>query len=217
MGRKQQRWMVRRRSVLIGLSGIVLAASAAGLALRSRLNRHRLKTLLSRVVLPEPQLDPTAPLGGLSDEEMQTILALGDILVSPDDADRARSLIQAHVEDRAQQHQGYLDEYRSGVALLDAASANRQGAAARFAGLHLDDRTAVLQSLLWSYRAADTLHRYLEALFLSRRQLAFRRFVVADILSAYYRSPFGWKIVGYSHYPGVPAADPLDYARPAGT
>jgi hypothetical protein len=71
-----------------------------------------------------------------------------------------------------------------------------------------------LSGNLWSYDGRSVVRRTLESFSVSAEAAALRRFVVADLARAFYASPFGWRMVGYSHCPGAPAQDPRDYTRP---
>jgi hypothetical protein len=145
---------------------------------------------------------------------MATVLALSEILLPATENAHVSTLVQRHVTSRTQQHPGYLQEYQRAVQLLDERARRLGAMAPRFSQLSLADRQRVLGSLLWAYRGEDLLWRYAEAILLRKRVLSFRRFVVTDVLVAGYRASYGWAIVGYSHYPGIPAADPRDYTRP---
>jgi hypothetical protein len=120
------------------------------------------------------------------------------------------------VAERAGRVAGALAQYRAAVVLLDETAQRRHRGTATFAELDRTRREDVLASLLWTYRAGDAMTSLLERVTSPRRVRALRELVVKDLLKAFYRSPAGWALVGYSHFPGVPAADPRDYSRPPG-
>lgn len=185
------------------------------LALTRKGNRERLKAVISDLS-PEIELDRDASTGSLTDSELATIIALAEVLYPPDTEADVAALARAHASSRCERDPGYLPAYRAAVELLnERAAANSTGKG--FVDLSPAQRDGILHALLWSYSGRRFIHflgRHAEAVAISAEALSLRRFVVADLLQAYYGSHWGWTTVGYSHYPGIPAADPLDYTRP---
>ena len=96
------------------------------------------------------------------------------------------------------------------VRLLDTSGSQTQ---LPFIARPAEAQLATLGELFPPYAAADRVGRLRAKLFASGDARATRTFVVADLLGTFYRSEHGWAVVGYSHFPGVGAADPLDYTH----
>jgi hypothetical protein len=208
--------VLKRRTVLAGGAVVAVGAAAGAAALGSRANRQRLKDVLGELTPPPRDLDHNAATGALTPAEALAVAALAEVLYPPDATPEAIALGRAHAATRCEKEPGYLPEYRRAVQLLDErAAAARSGKT--FAALTREQRDAVLHALLWDYsgrRFVGTMGRLVENATASEEASALRRFVVADLLQAFYSSGYGWAVVGYTHYPGVPAADPLDYTKP---
>ena len=202
--------LARRRFVLVGLTA---AAALGAMVTRWRREAQEAAMAFGRERFPRPVLDRTRPTGALTAPELACLLALADVLVSPERWP-GREFFVDHVNHRTTREAGYLAQYRSGIGILNAAAQRASAPGARFDHLSREAREGVLNGLLWRYRSGDRLTRWLERILVSKRLRAFRQFVIADLLVEFYRSSHGWAVVGYSHYPGVPAADPLDYTRP---
>ncbi len=208
--------MLKRRTLLIGGAGAAVMAGAGVAALSDRHNRYRFKTMLNRVIA-EPRLDESAPTGTLTDGEMATIVALALVIFPPDAGGDVAELARRHAADRCARLPGYLPEYQRATRLLDERSVAHS--AQPFAALPVAERDGVLRSLLWSYtgrRLVGTAGRYVEQATVPAPVLAVRRFVISDLLAAFYASAGGWATVGYTHYPGTAAADPREYTRRGG-
>jgi len=160
--------------------------------------------------LPAPVLDSTTPTGRPSEAELDTLAALTALLLPSTASQASRDLVHRHIIDQAARVPGLLAEYRRAVRLLDTS-----GVQARlpFTARPAHAQLATLRALFPPYAAADRVGRLRADLFVTGGARAARDFVVADLLGAFYRSRQGWATVGYSHYPGVGAADPLDYTR----
>ncbi len=164
--------------------------------------------------LRRPQLEEDSPTGELTPREMATVMALAEVLVPIDGGFRGiEEVIERHVRQRTLQTKGYLQEYRKAVALLDETAEAVTGHGP-FMELSKAEREEVVAALLWKYNADDHMVRRLERLFLSKEGLTFRRFIVRDILAAFFRKSrqAAWAIVGYDLFPGRPQ-DPQAYAR----
>lgn len=199
-----------RREFFKLLIGIGFGVGIASFVLQDQL-RKLIRIFANRLHLKWGQ-PPRA--GSLSEVEMQSIIALAEVLVPSGMLETSADLIRDHVNYRTKNVYD-LRDYRNAVLHLDRASHRIFGGAQRFADFTYADRGKVLSALLWRYRSGQRLKRWLERMFLSRRALWFRESVVKDLLIAIFRkTPVGWAMVGYSHYPGVPAADPRDYTRP---
>jgi hypothetical protein len=216
MGESQQdhenapaRRRISRRDFLVAtlggglgvVSSVVLAQPAT----------RRLRGLFAA---PEPGLDEDSALGLLSDEEMEEVFALAEALFPQDqDITATRHFVRHYVNGRTTSRQGYLAEYQRAVALLQETTNELLDTGQQFSELPMADRNAVLSELLEPPRTGRIGH-FFDRIFGSGEIPAFRAHVVRDLLQAFYRSPDGWAVVGYSNYPGVPARDPREYTRP---
>jgi hypothetical protein len=72
-----------------------------------------------------------------------------------------------------------------------------------FSELSRAERDQVLRALLWPYPAGDRIRPKAEKLAAPRDALALRQFVMTPLIEHYYRSEYGWKVVGYQKYPGT--------------
>ena len=201
--------MMNRRRFFAVLIGLTIGGMVVLFVLRNKL--YDLRVLIARLI--NPQLDKDSPIGVLSDEEMKTIIALSEALIPWVEKSRANNeFIRNHVNYKTNNVKGYLKEYRNAVKLLEKISQQVIGRDGRFYELNLRERDKVLGSILWRYRSGEALKSRLQRIVSSREKIAFRSFVVRDILvTSFQETPLGWAIIGYSHYPGVPAADPKDY------
>ena len=188
--------------MVIGGITVSLASGAKILGLGTQITQYR-----------KPELDEEFPTGKLSAIEMGTVMALAEVLVPTEKkSERLYDVLRSHVDGRTLADNGYLKEYRNAVAFLDETAETFRK---KFAELPLSKREEVLQDILWEYGGKQTRVRQVEAIFSPAITLAFRNFVVKDILEAFFRKlpDEAWSIVGYSHYPGLPA-DPRAYTRP---
>ena len=198
---KSQSIMTRRRFLALG----AVLALFVGLGV----SPLRSKVLDKIVKWRWPGLDWHAPVGDLSVEESATVAALASVLVPGN-----YPFLMDHVARKTTTEPGFLKEYRNAVKLLNESTRRIWARDTRFENLDPGGRERVVESILWRYSADDKWTILLEKLVVSKRRLAFRWFVVRDLLSAFYRSSAGWKVVGYTKYPGVPEKDQFEYTRP---
>jgi hypothetical protein len=191
--------LVTRRRLLALLSLLVLGVGA----ILVRWRRPQLWQL-ARIHLT-PRLDESSPTGTLTRDELQTVVAFGEILVEGRAlSSTERECLVEYLNDRTRGVPGYLELYRTAAALLD------RTAGQPFATLDAGRRAAVMVSR----RLVDYDVRTREYLLPFRRQeLALRTLVVPDLIEGYYRSAAGWAIVGYAAFPGR-CGDMLRYTRP---
>jgi len=198
--------MITRRTFL--LTGIAVSAATA--------TAYVARPYLSELVVP--RLDTTYPLGVLQDAQMRNIVALGETVVAPaplPPADFFRDYVNAITATQG----GFLKEFRRASATLSIASARlfaQDGGLPEFADLPLARRDEVLRALLWQYPDQDFILRKLEKLAASRDALALRVHVMTPLIERYYRSSYGWAVVGYESFPGQPPSDPRAYTKPIG-
>jgi hypothetical protein len=163
------------------------------------------------IYILRPGLDHTAPTGRLSAQEMDTMIALLEILLPvrlwPDRVAMADMVNQA-----TESVKGLLRAYQDGVVLLDQA-ARKYTPSRRFAAAESEMRQRILETLLWKYAGgkSGTLSYYvglcyasLERLCQSAPRRRFRELVVRDLLRRFYAGSVAWKMAGYSRYPGIP-------------
>jgi hypothetical protein len=187
----------------------VTAATVSAAAAAAYMMRPHLRQLIL------PKLDSAYPLGVLQDIEMRNIVALGETLVVPEYTPPV-DFFHDFVNAQTRSQPGFLKEYQRAAALLNATSADLfgQGAQLQFADLPAPRRDKVLQTQLWQYTGSDRIVPKVEKLAASRDVLALRIYVVSPLIEHYYRSPYGWAIVGYESFPGRPPHDPRAYTRP---
>lgn len=197
--------MISRRKFLLGTA----AASAAAATGAAYIARPYLASEL------HPELDTSYPVGILDDRNMRAIAALGESLVAAKHAPPT-DFFRDFVNDATRNQPGLLKEYRRAAGLLDVSSAAmfRGQGSTLFADLSRVRRDQVLRSLLWRYSAADRVVRKVEKLLASHNVLAFRIYVMEPMIVYYYRSSYGWAVVGYDSFPGRPPSDPRAYTKP---
>jgi hypothetical protein len=195
--------MINRRRFLLTTAAITAAATGAYFA------RPRVAKLL------HPELDTAYPLGVLSDDEMRTVVALGETLAAPQSVPPT-DFFRDYVNTVTRSQHGFLKEYQRVPTLLNAASTKLfgQGARLNFADLHASRRDNVLKKLLWQYPGHDWIVSKVEKLAASSDALALRVYVMEPLIEHYYRSSYGWAVVGYESFPGRPPLDPRAYTRP---
>ena len=178
-----------RRVFLLALAG---AASAAGLA----------SLLRARIHLAS-ELDISSGVGELSEAQLATLAALGDVLVpsklaGSDEAGRTLGVV---ARDLARDLPGYRLEFERAVALLDDRGRARHGR--EFAALPIEARRELVDDLLLPMLRTGPIGRRLRRLSPSGQEISrLWRFVVQGLLVGFYSSPLGWRLVGYAVPPG---------------
>lgn len=205
--RGAERSGVSRRTFVVGTGSAVVAVGAGGVAgLRFARDGDR------------PEFDTSGRTGRLDDGELRALLALLDVLVSPERrASPSENTALIHLATETEP--GVLSEYRAGARLLNGWAGER--GAGSFAAMVPPAREEVLGAVLWRFEAEDGSgtaayvtkgRRRLERWAHSGGERRFRELVVRDLLQRYHRRHF-WKLVGYRNLPGVPG-DPREYVRP---
>lgn len=196
--------LVSRRNFLLGAAFVTTAAATGAVFVA----RPYLAKKLS------PELDTAYPLGILNDGEMRTIAALGEVLAAPA-FEPPKGFFEDYVNLVTQTKRGLLKEYRSAAALLNATATKLfgQGIRKTFAELSVSARDQILHKLLWQYSARDRVVPKVEKIAASRDALALRMYVMEPLIEYYYRSQYGWAVVGYKSFPGRPQLDPRAYTR----
>lgn len=196
--------MLNRRRFLLTVAAISTTVAAGVFIGRPHLAK-----------LVRPKLDTSFPLGSLQDDEMHTIVALCKTLLWEVSVMPAK-YFQDYVNAITNSEPGFLKEYQSAAKLLDATSKRlfARGAPLRFRDLSRTERDKVVQKLLWRYDASDRIVRKIEKIEATRDALALRIYVMKPLIKYYYRSAYGWAVVGYKSFPGRPPLDPRAYTRP---
>ena len=166
--------------------------------------------MMRKRLLPVSVLDHDAPTGQPTDVELMTLSALAALVLPSTAGESGRALVRSRILEQSLQTPGMLVEYQRAVRLLDATGPQ---AGVPFHARPVEAQLAALRALFPTYAATDRVRRVRVELFASRDARAARAFVVSDLLGAFYQTAEGWATVGYSHFPGVAAADPLAYTR----
>lgn len=204
---------INRRKFFL-LTGVL---SGAGVAIYASRTLGIKQLINSRRI---PMLDRDAPLGRLSEQEMETMIALLEILL-PVTLWPGRENMVNMVNHATENVKGILKEYRNGLALLDQ-TAREYGTSISFATARLEVRQRILESLIWKYSGGKPgtlsyyvakVYRGLDRFFRSEPQRRFRELVARDLLRRFYTGSVAWKMVGYARYPGMPG-DPREYVHP---
>jgi hypothetical protein len=192
----------RRRFLLLTR---ILSGTGAAIYASFTVGSNRLISIL------RPGLDRTAPTGRLSAQEMDTIIALLEILL-PVTLWPGREAMADMVNQATENVNGILQAYENGVVLLDQ-TAREYTPGQRFAVAGSEMRQRLLETLLWKYAGgkSGTLSYYVGLCYASLERLCqtaprrqFRDLVVRDLLRRFYAGSVAWKMAGYSHYPGIP-------------
>ncbi|MEP6572052.1 MAG: hypothetical protein ABJD11_05125 [Gemmatimonadota bacterium] len=196
--------MLASAGTLLGGVGLMLAADR---------RRWPWALAIKRRLLPVIELDEKAATGLLAPHEMSAIIGLAAVLI-PSDQPFDPDFFTRFVNRRTASAPGCLVAYRDAARLLLELGRKYQSPTVPFGDLPLHERSGILESLLTPYAANNRLMKSTEPLFTSESKQRLRKLVVHDLLDAWYRSAGGWAVVGYTHFPGVPASDPLEYSKP---
>jgi hypothetical protein len=196
---------VQRRRV------IVLGTLASGVALAGATTRvwRPHAAGLARRIRPAPVLDAAAVPGPLSTDDLETMVAFGLVLLPSSGADP--EWVRGHVRARAEQVPGVRAEYVRCVQALDAVAT---APAVPFRDRLRVDQVAAVAAVLPNYAGQPRWRRAAARLLAAPTEVAIRQLVAGDLMAAHYRTRAGWAAVGYAHFPGVAATDPLGYATP---
>jgi choline dehydrogenase-like flavoprotein len=106
---------------------------------------------LKRLLHPpqSPQLDRNAPTGRLSEQEMEGLLALLEVLI-PVRLWPSRQAMVEMVNHATETVKGLLNKYRASLPLLDK-SASKHGIQGGFVVAGAEARQRILESLMWQY------------------------------------------------------------------
>ena len=174
---------------------------AATAAVRPRLVQ-RSRRLLSRWL--RPALDPGAPTGLLTGRQLATLRAFLEVLVGMpalEEADWAP--IRGAIAIAARERPGYRALCVSGCRVLDALGADR------FADAAPAERVRLVEEARLAVRPVTPR----ELLVPGRRaQHEVRELLVPELIRAFFDSPAGWAVVGYTEPLGA-CRDPFAYAR----
>lgn len=163
------------------------------------------------IYILRPGLDHTAPTGRLSVQEMDTMIALLEVLL-PVTLWPGRAAMVDMVNQATENVKGLLRAYQDGVVLLDQ-TARKYTPGRSFAVVESEMRQRVLETLLWKYAGgkSGTLAYYVGLCYASLERVCqspprrrFRELVVRDLLRRSYAGGVAWKMAGYLRYPGIP-------------
>ena len=202
---------MNRRSVLAAGTLVVGLAALAASPLRP-LGRRVVDGLAWRIHRT-PRLDPSGGVGQLTADEMARVIGLGEILLPPGTPDAA-AFVQEHVTARTAHVPGLVSLYRRALPLLDEAARRVRLDRSRFADLVPADRDRALATMLGTHDARGGVGVIAERWWSPPVLAAMRTFIVEDIVSAFYDSPRGWRVVGHAGAWSYPSADPRAYTRP---
>jgi hypothetical protein len=205
--RADTRLLLGRRGFLLGAGAAVVGGVAIGPA------------AVRRVRAGPPVFDRDATPGFLPHAELDTIVSLLDVLVSP--AHRVeRSENVALVQAAAGEIPGVGPAWIEGARLLDRAT--RVSGFDSYVQAPPSVREAIVEVLIpWRYSAprdgdarafVSRVSRRLELVLLPETRRRFRELVVRDILTRFHRR-HGWRMTGYRNHPGMPG-QPFEYATP---
>jgi hypothetical protein len=191
--------------VLVGFGLLAMVVAGVGHQYRRQLYRRYLRL----------KLDESFEGGTLSKKEFQVIQALFEV-ISARPAPSPKELLE-FINWRTLTTQGYYQEYKRAVELLEARAHTRFGAS--FATLSEEMRDGLLREILPRHTLlplqetlpADEAEpslagkvQILRELFFFRTEARFKYFVFWDLLRFYWLSSAGWAAVSYTSYPGVP-------------
>jgi len=198
--------MINRRGILIaGGAGITAAGSGAivGVAGGWQLRQY----LSNRAT---PFLDYNQPGGILTKPDLSTMTNLGHT-VSASKSLAPDAFWHEFINQVTKYQNGYLDLYGRLAALLNDSAQNLQRS--KFTQMSRNQCDAVLRELLDTYSGSESQARRLEAFRTTRLVSSLRELVIGPMLQHYYRSSYGWRVVGYSAHPGIPQPHLLAYTE----
>jgi hypothetical protein len=145
----------------------------------------------------------------LAPDDLATMVAFGLVLLPSRGADP--EWVRGHVRARAEHVPGMRAEYLRCVQALDATAS---APAAPFRDRPRVDQVAAVAAVLPNHAGQPRWRRAAARLLAAPTEVALRQLVAGDLLAAHYGTRAGWAAVGYGHYPGVAAGDPLGYVTP---
>lgn len=148
----------------------------------------------ARLLAASPQPSSTAPAGPLSPQDMQTLVAFGEVLLEGRSLPAAeRTQLVEYIGYRVRSDPGVLLVYQMTATVLNDLTSNR------FPTLDVPARTKIMAR---HGLVPDGGQPSESPLLYQRAALAIRTFVAPDMILGYYGSPAGWAIVGYQAFPG---------------
>lgn len=145
------------------------------------------------------------------ENQMATLLAFGEALL-PRDVALANAELEHMINVQTNHMPDVLAQYRAAVNLLDETALLRIGLT--FRELSVAQRQDVVRALFPPISPDSRAGRVFNKIFVSPRRRQFADHALRRMNQAIYRTSMGWRIVGYQHYIGTPAADPLEYSTP---
>jgi hypothetical protein len=146
-------------------------------------------------ILFKPRLDPLSPTGTLSINEMENVVAFGEVVIGKRTlSETEKGYLSQHISNRTKNTQGFFAVYRSTANLLA-----RLAPGSDFSSLSLEQRLKILIS--HGLINNDVQAREYFYLF-HRQELTVRTLAIPDVIHGYYVSPAGWAVVSYETFPG---------------
>src|SRR5262249_46682721 len=150
-----------------------------------------------------PPVPAASSATGLSNTEMEDLVAFGEVLVGGEALGPAeRRFLVEHIADRIRRTPEYLSLYQTTVSTLDRLAGQS------FATLAVEDRIDLIarHGLARSPEvsddaASDDADDDPQPAEL-REVRTVRQRVAPDLIRGYYASPAGWAVVGYETFPG---------------
>jgi hypothetical protein len=139
-------------------------------------------------------LDPGSTIGPLSVEELEDLVAFGEILVKGETfATAERRLFVEYIEDQTGRRPEFLAAYRTTVQTLGVLAGRR------FASLGIRERTELVDH---HHLADRQLGPEPDVGQFPTEIRTIRTRVAKDLIGGYYGSSAGWAVVGYQTFPG---------------
>ena len=215
----RRRFLTRRRFAFLGMAGSALAAIALWFFRGRLLQLGPIARALGR------ELDRDSPTGRLTQAEAATLVAFGEVLIPtmfsgpaafttppPDSRAEAPShVLEQALGDLAGQVPGYLSEFQAAARFLNEKAGARSGSP--FASTALESRRALVETQFRGYVGRSRRRAFFFLTSDGRRTAGTWEFVARPMLAAFYRSPYGWRVVGYAKRPGE-CSNLVDYQRP---
>lgn len=176
-------------------------------------SRYRRITQIFKDYL-SPRLNTDSPRGRLKEDDVKNIIALAEVLILKDETlDADEIWVRNFVNNKTENEPGYLFEYQNGVRLLDRITRNLKGEHMKFHELPMDIRNILLHQNFGMDGSLDKIFFRLQFFtHLGKLKIYFWYFVIKELLYDFYSSPYGWAVVGYTSYPGVPG-NPREYTE----
>jgi hypothetical protein len=213
---------MRRRTFLAWLAASLVAGVGLLFVKRGWLKERLLATsfgLHARETILG--VDAEQGVATLNQQDETGLLKLAAAVLPSNAGEASHAVVLDRLRWQATTGLGYADEFRRALALLDDETKRTYGKRFRFAQLGAPQAEAVVGALLEgivAYQLSAASTRDVVRLVVSsrfRERYKMRRYVVNEILDAYYKSPLEWARLGYRSFPGACAGLEI-YSQPPG-